>query len=90
MRGFELGSFGLEDFDEFAPDDLAFGFRIGDADEVAEELRGGFDMNDLGVQLAGEHIHHHLAFIQAQQSMVDEDAGQLIADRAVDQRCGDR
>ena len=29
------------------------------------------------------------ALVQAQQAVVDEDAGQLVADRAVDQRRGD-
>jgi hypothetical protein len=31
-------------------------------------------------QILGEHVHYHLAFIQAQQTVVDEDAGQLVAD----------
>jgi hypothetical protein len=43
-------------------------------------------MHHLGVQPAGEHLHHHLAFVQAQQAVVDEHAGQLVADGAVDQR----
>ncbi len=47
-------------------------------------------MHDLGVQAAGEHVHHHLAFVQAQQAVVDEHAGELIADGAVDQRRGHR
>ena len=41
------------------------------------------------MQAAGEHLHHHAAFVEAQQAVVDEDAGELVADRAVDQRRGD-
>jgi hypothetical protein len=35
---------------------------------------------------AGEHLHHHLAFIEAQQAVVHEHTGQLVADRLVQQR----
>ena len=38
------------------------------------------------MQLAGEHVHHHVALVQPQQAVVDEHAGQLVADGAVDQR----
>ena len=89
LRGLELAGLGLEHLDELAADDLALGFGVGHAGQVAEELRAGVDMDHPGVQLAGEHLHHHRALVQAQQAMVDEDAGQLVADRAVDQRCGD-
>ena len=46
------------------------------------------DADDLDPEVAGEHVHHHVAFVQAQQAVVDENAGQLVADGAVDQRCG--
>ncbi len=46
-------------------------------------------MHDFRVQAADEHLHHHRAFVQAQQAVVDEDAGQLVADRTVDQRRSD-
>jgi hypothetical protein len=42
------------------------------------------------MQLAGEHVHHHVALVQAQQAVVDKHAGQLVADGAVDQGRGDR
>jgi hypothetical protein len=57
---------------------------------VAQELIAGVDADHLGVQLAGEHVHHHVAFVQAQQAVVDEHAGELVADGAVDQRRGHR
>ena len=36
-----------------------------------------------------ERVHHLVAFVQAQQAVVDEHAGELVADRAVEQRRGD-
>src|SRR5450830_1420183 len=78
----------LEHFDEFAADDLALGFRVGHAGQVAQELVFGIDLDDFHAQVLGEHVHHHLAFVQAQQAMVDKHAGQLVADGAVDQGSG--
>ncbi|MCY1359310.1 hypothetical protein D9M69_458740 [compost metagenome] len=81
---------GLEYLHELAADDLALLLGVGHTGQVAEELLGSVDVHDLGVQAAGEHLHHHLAFVQAQQAMIDEDAGELVADGAVDQRRGHR
>jgi hypothetical protein len=57
---------------------------------VAHELRSGIDVHHLDAEIAGKGLHHLLGFVQAQQAVIDEDAGQLVADRAVDQRRGDR
>jgi hypothetical protein len=40
--------------------------------------------------LPGEHVHHHVALVEAQQAVVDEHAGELVADGAVDQGRGHR
>ncbi|MNK45244.1 hypothetical protein D3C87_639980 [compost metagenome] len=80
----------LEHFDEFAADDLALGFGVGDAGQLAHELRGGIDVNDLHAHVFGEGLHDLLAFVQAQEAVVDEDAGELVADGLVDQRGGNR
>ena len=61
-------------------------FRVGDAGQMLHELLAGIDPDHLDAQILGEHVHHHVAFAQAQQAVIDEDAGQLVADRAVDQR----
>ena len=90
VASLQLGSFGLEDLDEFAADDLALVLGVAHAGELAQKLLAGIDMNDVGVQLAGEHLDNHLAFILAQQAMVDENAGELIANGAMDERRGDR
>ncbi len=85
----QLAGFGLEHLDEFAADDFALGFRVADAGQVAQELVCGVDADDFDAQILGEHVHHHVAFVQAQQAVVDEHAGQLVANGAVDQRGGD-
>ncbi|MCY1215412.1 hypothetical protein D9M72_272550 [compost metagenome] len=80
----------LEHFDEFAADDLALGFGIGHAGQLAHELGGGVDVDDLHAHVLGEGLHDLLAFVQAQEAVVDEDAGELVADGLVDQRGGNR
>ena len=86
----QLLGLGLEDLDKLATDDLALGFRIGNAPQVAHELRGGIDVDDLDAKVTGKGLHHLLAFVQAQEAVVDEDAGQLVADGTVQQRSNHR
>ncbi len=38
------------------------------------------------MQFADKHVHHHVALVQAQQAMVNENAGELVANGTVDQR----
>jgi hypothetical protein len=45
------------------------------------KLLAGVDRDHLDVQPVGEHLHHEAAFVEAQQPVVDEDAGQPVADR---------
>ena len=56
------------------------------AGQVVEELVFGVGADHLDAHVLGEHGHHLLAFVQAQQAVVDEDAGQLVADGLVQQR----
>ena len=53
-------------------------------------LVAGVDMDHLDAEVARERVHHLLGLVQAQQPVVDEHAGQLVADRLVDQRRRDR
>ena len=48
------------------------------------------DVNERDVVVAAEQLDDGLAFVQAQQAVVDEHAGELVADRLVDQHGGDR
>ena len=85
-----LRRFTLEHVDEVPADDLALLFRIADAAQGREKLPGGVDVHHLHAHVLGERIHHLRGFVQAQEPMVDEDAGELLADRAVDERGGHR
>ncbi|RMN24332.1 Cytosine deaminase [Pseudomonas coronafaciens pv. zizaniae] len=82
----QLAGFGIEHVDEGATDDLAFLLRVALAFQVVQELLFGVGANDLDAHVFGEHGHHLLAFVQAQQAVVDEYAGQLVADGLVQQR----
>ena len=68
------------------PDDLALGFRIGHAFQSTEETGFGIDSDDLHAKILGEDLHDLIAFMMAQQAVVDEHAGQLVADRLVQHR----
>ena len=61
-----------------------------DAGERGQELVAGVDVDHAHAEVARERLHHLLGLVQAQQAVIDEHAGQLVADRPVDQRRGDR
>ena len=69
---------------------LRFVLRVGDAGERVEEPVGGVD----GVQPRAGGGHevalHLLALARAQQAVVDEHAGEAVADGALDERGGHR
>ena len=85
----DAAGFLLEDGDEFAADDLALLLRVFDAGEFAEEEVGGIDGVDVEAELVAQVLLHLLEFVLAQHSVVDEDAGQLVADGAMHQHRGD-
>ena len=84
----EFFLFGIKYFDKFRTDDFAFFLGIGNAGEFLHELLFGIDVNHFHTQVAGEHIHDHFAFVQAQEAVIDEHTSQLVADGAVNQRGG--
>ena len=71
-------------------DGLALCFGVGDAGELAEEQVGGVAMHQRDVVVVAEEVDHLLRLAAAQQAVIDEDAGELVADRLVDQHGGDR
>ena len=81
-----LAGLALEHLDELAADDLALGLGVGHTSQVAHELLATIDVNHSRVQAPLEHGHHLLGLVEAQQTVVDEDAGELVADGAVDER----
>src|SRR3990167_3656475 len=82
----QLAGFGIEHVDKGTTDDLALLLRVRFAGQVIEELLLGVGADHFDAHVLGEHGHHLLAFMQAQQAVVDEYAGQLIADGLVQQR----
>ena len=90
----ELVGLFVEDLDEQVADDLALGFRIADAGERAEVAVARVDADHAHAQAMraggiGEGRHDLVALAQPQQAGVDEHAGQLRADRLVQQRGDD-
>ena len=76
----------LERLDEFVADDFAFPLGIGHAFEQLEKALGGIDVFEFHVEILAEDALHHFCLTRAQQAVVDEDAGELVADRLVQQR----
>ena len=84
----EFFLFCIKYFDEFGADDFAFALGVGNAGEFVKKLVFGVNVNHAHAQVAGKHVHHHLTFVLAQQAVIDEDTGELVADGAVNQRGG--
>ncbi len=75
----------LEHVDEEAANDLALGFGVGLALKFAHEqvLLVGIDQRD--VVVFTEHFEDFFGLVLAQKAVVHENAGQLVANRFVDQ-----
>jgi len=60
------------------------------AGERAEEARRTIRLDHAHAEVTRERFHDLLGLVQAQQPVVDEHAGELVADRAMDERCRHR
>ena len=80
----------LEHFDEQPADRLAFQFRIGDAIQRVEEQVGCVAMHQFDIEPVAERGDDVVRLALPQQPVIDENAGQLLADRLMDQHRGDR
>ena len=69
---------------------LRFCFGIGDACEFAEELFRRINVHQRNVVVMPEQVDDGLGFVEPQHAVIDEDAGELVADRFVDQHRGHR
>ena len=78
----------LEDADELAADDLALLLGVGDPVERGEELLAGVDDDQVDAGRRDELLLDLLGLTGPQQPVVDEHAGQLVADGALHQRGG--
>ena len=88
--GRDAARLGLERVDEKAPDGLALRLRVVEPSERGQKFLRRVDMDKGYVVVAAEKADHLLRLALAQKAVVDEDAGQLVADRLVDQDRRDR
>ena len=79
----------LEHFDEQPADDLALALGIGLALQRLEKALLCVDADDAHAHVLRERLHDLIAFVEAQQAVIDEYAGELIADRPMQQRADD-
>ena len=86
----ELGLGLLEGADELAPDDLALLLGVADAGERGQEALARVDRDEAHAGGGDVVLLDLLALACPQQPVVDEDAHQLVADRLVHERGGDR
>ena len=82
----QLAGLFLEDADELRADDLALLLRVGDARQLVQEAVDGVHIDQIGVHLVPEDLDDLLRLALAQQTVVDMDAGQLLADGLDEQR----
>ena len=76
----EFISFSFKYADEFFTDDFAFAFRVGNAGEFAEEAVFSVNADEVHVELFAEYLFNLVAFVFAQETVVNEYAGELFAD----------
>src|SRR5262249_13754609 len=84
----ERPGFRLEDLDERGADDPALPLRVLDAGEVLEEAGRRVDVADVELHRIAEDRDHLPGLAPAAEAVVDEDAGQAVADGAMDERRG--
>src|SRR5690606_10280106 len=86
LDAFELRRLLLEHFHEEPADDLALALRVHLSLECSEKALLGVDADDAHAHVLRERLHDLIALAEAQQSMIDEHASELISDRAMQQR----
>ena len=80
----------VEHVDKGGADPLALFLGVGDAGELGQKQLAGVAMNQRDVVVAAEQVDDLFGLAGAQQAGIDKDAGQLVADRLVQQRRRDR
>ena len=83
----QLTSLVSKDGDELLADDLALAFGVGDTGQQAQEMIGGIDVNQVGIQAVPEHLDDTLGLVLTHEAVVDVDADELLAD-GLDQQSG--
>ena len=79
----------FEHFDEQPADDLALALRIRLAAQRVQEAIRCIHTNDAHAHVLRERLHDLVAFVESQQAVIDEHAGELLTDRSMQQRTDD-
>ena len=79
----------LEHADELGADPLALLLGVAHAAQPGEEPLLGVDRDERHVEVVAERGDHLRALVLSHQAVVDEHAGQTVADRAVHEQRGD-
>ena len=80
----------LEDADELLPDRASLALGVRDARELREEAVLGFHVHERHAEMTTEGLLDLLRLPLSVQPVIDEHAGELIADGAVHEERGDR
>ena len=88
LDALEFASFLLENADELGADDFALFLRLGNAGELVKETVYGVNVNEVGVHLVAENLHHLFGLALAEKSVVHVDADKLLPD-GFDKKGGD-
>ena len=78
----------VENFDKAVADDLTLFFRVGDSFEAIEEEFRSLSNTNVEVEVIAVKLLDLFTLMETEQSVIDEDAGQLPADGSVNQGCG--
>ena len=81
IDGPHLLCFFFKDLDEFPANDLALAFGLGNAGKEIQEAVGGIHSANVQVEIVAKQRKHLFKFVLSKQAVVDEHAGQPIADR---------
>ena len=80
----------VECVDEQLADRLALGLGVVDAFQRLNERFGRVDVNERNVEMATKQTHDFVRFALTHEAVIDEHAGELVADRLVDEHGRDR
>ena len=90
FRALDLIGVFLEHINKEPPNGLALDLGVRDAFQRAEEQVFFIGVNEVQVVIVAEHGDDLFRLTQSQETMVDKDAGELIADGLVQKNAGDR
>src|SRR5271166_2480273 len=85
IRGFQFFRCFFENANKFAPDQLSFLLGIRDPLEKCKESLRSVDVLEPDVEIASKHLLNGFGLARPEQAVIDENAGQLRADCAMNQ-----